>query len=49
MFSVSKVAENSYNLWGARIASSPIERVFRKISRNTYLLSTLNDSEIPDG
>jgi hypothetical protein len=30
MFSVSKVAEESHNLWGASIASSPIYRVFPK-------------------
>jgi len=32
MFSVSKGAEARYNGLGARMASSPIERVGRKIS-----------------
>ena len=47
MFSAWKVAEDSYNLLGAGIAISPIYRVFRKISGNTYLLCILDYSEVP--
>jgi len=47
MFSAWKVAEDSYNLLGAGIAISPIYRVFRKISGNTYLLYILDYSEVP--
>ena len=48
MFSAWKVAEDSYNLLGAGIAISPIYRVFRKISGNTYLLYMLDYSEVPN-